>query len=264
MIKTIFFDLDDTLLWDEKSVQDAFEQTCQIAAERYNIVPEELEAKVRENAARLYASYPTYEFTKSIGINPFEGLWGTFPDEGGAFPVMKEIAPTYRKDAWTAGLNALGIDDEVFGAELGEIFPQERRKTARLYDDSLELLDALKEKYNLLLLTNGSPALQNVKLELTPELRDYFKQIIISGDFGIGKPDASIFEHALEQMNVKAHEVIMVGDNLNTDILGASRTGITSVWVNRKNKKRTDVKPNHEIKSLRELIPLLETLNKQD
>lgn len=254
--------MDDTLLWDEKSVKDAFEQTCQIARERYEVDPVKLEKSVRENAARIYAMYPTYEFTKMIGINPFEGLWGEFPDEGGEFPALKKIVADYRKDAWTAGLKDMGIDDEVFGYELGEAFPKERRKTAALYADTIQLLDALKEEYELLLLTNGSPALQNIKLELSPELVDYFNHIVISGDFGKGKPDKAIFEHALQLMETdNKEEVLMVGDNLNTDILGASLTGISSVWINRKNRKQSEIKPTYEIKSLMELIPLLERLN---
>lgn len=253
--------MDDTLLWDEKSVKDAFEQTCQIASERYDVDPVRLEKAVRENAARIYAMYPTYEFTKMIGINPFEGLWGEFPDQGGEFPALKKIVTDYRKDAWTAGLKDMGIDDEAFGYELGEAFPRERRKTAALYNDTIQLLDALKGEYELLLLTNGSPALQNIKLELTPELVDYFKHIVISGDFGKGKPDQSIFEHALELMGSDKNEVLMVGDNLNTDILGANQTGIPSVWINRKNSKPNEVKATYEIRNLMELIPLLDKLN---
>lgn len=262
MKKAIFFDLDDTLLWDEKSVKDAFEKTCRYAQEKYDIDPERFEERVRENARELYASYPTYEFTKKIGINPFEGLWGDFPDEGGMFPEMKRIVPEYRKQAWTKGLKDLGIEDEAFGEELGETFPQKRKESPHLYEASLRLLDEMKEKYDLILITNGSPALQQLKLSITPELKPYFTHIIISGGFGIGKPDASIFEHALELSGYTNKEVVMVGDNLNTDILGANRTGITSVWLNVKGKKAEEVKPDYEINDLMELIPTLEKINR--
>lgn len=261
LIKTVIFDLDDTLLWDEKSVKDAFIKTCQYAQTKYNIDPEQLEQKVRENARKLYASYPTYEFTQKIGINPFEGLWGEFSDEGGMFPDMKKIVPEYRKMAWTKGLLDLGIDDAAFGEELGEYFPEARKKTACLYDDTLETLDLLKEKYQLVLLTNGSPSLQNLKLELTPELTPYFNHIVISGDFGKGKPDVSIFEHVLELTGKNKDEAVMVGDNLNTDILGANRCGITSIWINRKEAKPENVQPDYEIERLNELPALLEQLN---
>ena len=260
MLKAIFFDLDDTLLWDQKSISEAFKATCQYAAEKYDIDPEKLEETVRASAQELYSSYETYEFTKMIGINPFEGLWGNFGDEGTDFNKMKAIVPGYRKEAWTNGLKKLGIDDEDFGAELGERFPQERRKSPFLYEETFKVLDSLKGEYALLLLTNGSPELQNTKLDITPELVPYFDQIVISGDFGRGKPDPTIFEHALQVMNITADEAIMVGDNLMTDILGASRVGMKSVWINRHEKDRNEVIPTYEITHLEELFPIIEEL----
>ena len=128
MVKAVFFDLDDTLLWDQKSVKEAFVATCKVANEKYGVDVDEFEEAVRKEARELYASYETYEFTQMIGINPFEGLWGNFLDDTDDFRKMAEIVPTYRKEAWTRGLKALGIDDEEFGAELAERFPAERRK----------------------------------------------------------------------------------------------------------------------------------------
>lgn len=257
MIKAIFFDLDDTLLWDERSIQLAFQGTCDIAYEKYGVDPELLEQKVRKNARELYESYDVYPFTKMIGINPFEGLWGTFPDDGGDFYKLKDIAPVYQKEAWIKGLLDAGIDNPAFGEELAKAFPDIRKKNPVLYEDSLRVLDALKDKYELLLLTNGSPNLQNIKLDITPELRPYFKEIVISGAFGRGKPDPSIFKHALELLSVDPEEVLMVGDNLNTDIIGANRTGIRSVWINRKGMIAKEVTPTYEIKKLEELLDLV-------
>lgn len=259
MIRGIIFDLDDTLLWDKKSVKEAFRATCLVAKEKYGIDPEELEEAVRKEARELYASYETFPFTQMIGINPFEGLWGNFLDDDDNFRKMSEIMPKYRKEAWTRGLAALGIDDPEFGQELGELFPKKRRENPFVFDDTYEVLDQLKGKYKLLLLTNGSPDLQNTKLRMTPELVPYFENIIISGDFGKGKPDPSIFEHALELSGLDRDEVLMVGDNLMTDILGANRTGIKSVWLNREGKEGSDeVLPTYEIRNLKELIMILE------
>ncbi|TWI59175.1 HAD family hydrolase [Halalkalibacter nanhaiisediminis] len=262
MIKAIFFDLDDTLLWDQKSVQTAFDKTCEVARDKYGVDPKELEEAVRKEARELYASYETYPFTQMIGINPFEGLWGNFLDDHDDFRKMKDIVPTYRKEAWTRGLKALGIDDPEFGYELAERFPAERRKHPFVYDESYQVLDELKGKYQLLLLTNGSPDLQQTKLTITPELVPYFDQIVISGGFGKGKPDPSIFEHALSLMELDKDEAIMVGDNLMTDILGASRVGMKSVWINRHDKERNEVVPDYEITHLEELYPILAELNK--
>lgn len=263
MIKAIFFDLDDTLLWDERSVKEAFLATCLVAGEKHGVDPDRLEEAVRSAARELYSSYETYAYTQMIGINPFEGLWGNFLDEEDHFRKMKEIVPAYRREAWTRGLQVLGIDDTSFGEELAERFPVERRKHPFVYEDTFSVLDKLKGDYKLLLLTNGSPDLQNTKLAITPEIAPYFDHIIISGAFGRGKPDPSIFEHALELIGVDKDEAIMVGDNLMTDILGASRVGMKSVWINRHEKKRNEVVPSYEIKSLGELFGILDGLKEE-
>jgi len=260
MIEAIFFDLDDTLLWDQRSVKEAFVATCSKASDKYNIDSEKLEESVREEARKLYSSYETYPFTQMIGINPFEGLWGNFLDDTDEFRQLKEIVPIYRKEAWRKGLQGCGIDDEQFAVFLAEKFPEERRRKPFVYEDSFSVLDQLKGNYKLLLLTNGSPDLQNTKLDITPELVPYFDEIVISGAFGRGKPDPSIFEHALSLLNIKTENAIMVGDNLMTDILGAKRAGIKSVWINRHGKESNEVIPDFEISHLNELFKILEGL----
>jgi putative hydrolase of the HAD superfamily len=257
MIKAIFFDLDDTLLWDQKSVKEAFFTTCRLAEERFGINASQLEEAVRQTARNLYSSYETYEFTQMIGINPFEGLWGDFLDEQEDLKKLKNIVPSYRREAWALGLKKLGIDDPDLAAELGERFPQERKKAPFVYEETFEVLDKLKDNYQLILITNGSPNLQHTKLALTPELIPYFDHIVISGDFGKGKPDPSIFEYALSRLSLQKEDVIMVGDNLMTDILGANRVGIKSVWINRHQKDRNEVIPTYEIHHLKELFTIL-------
>ena len=142
---------------------------------------------------------------------------------------------------------------------LGEYFIEARKRSPFVYEETFEVLEQLKGKYQLVLLTNGAPSLQNTKLEITPELVPYFDHIIISGDFGKGKPDASIFEHVLEKASISAGEGIMVGDNLMTDILGSSRIGMKNVWINREHKASSEtVIPTYEIQNLRELKAIIE------
>jgi putative hydrolase of the HAD superfamily len=61
-------------------------------------------------------------------------------------------------------------------------------------------------------------------------------------------------------LNIGKEQALMVGDNLMTDILGAKRAGIKSVWINRHNKERNEVIPDYEIKHLSELFPILDDL----
>lgn len=257
--QAVLFDLDDTLLWDDRSVQEAFDATCEAAAAITGVNAKELEGAVRREARALYESYDTFPFTKMIGINPFEGLWANFLEgEQEEFRRLQKLAPGYRKDAWTRGLQALGIDNEALGAQLAEQFPAERRKRPYVYEETFAVLDKLKDNYKLLLLTNGSPDLQREKLAGVPAIVPYFDHIVISGEFGKGKPSADIFRHALERLGIKPEHGIMVGDKLTTDILGANTIGMTSVWINRHDAQRNDeIIPTHEIKHLEELLPLL-------
>ncbi|WP_209122207.1 HAD family hydrolase [Alkalihalobacillus sp. BA299] len=262
MVKAVIFDLDDTLLWDKKSVAESFKATCQVAVDKYGVDIEQFEEAVREAARQLYSSYETYEFTKMIGINPFEGLWGNFGDKINVnFRKMKEIVPQYRTDAWVEGLKTIGIDDSAFGAELGELFAKNRRTLPFVYEDTFTLLEELKKDYQLLLLTNGSPELQNEKLDMTPELVPYFDHIVISGAFGRGKPDPAIFKHCLYLTDLTKEEAVMVGDNLHTDIIGSNQIGMRNVWINRDGKDIVDdIYPTYTIKELSELPRLLKEI----
>jgi putative hydrolase of the HAD superfamily len=263
LIQAVFFDLDDTLLWDERSVEEAFDVTCATAAARVGVDPSQLLQAVRTEARALYSTYPTFPFTQMIGINPFEGLWAHFT--GGQldeFRQLQAIAPEYRRLAWTRGLAVIGIDQPELGAELAEQFGAERRARPIVYADTFRILDELKQKYRLLLLTNGTPDLQWEKIHGVDGLEAYFEQIVISGEYGRGKPDTGIFEHALSRMNLQPEQAIMVGDKLTTDILGGNRSGIPTVWINRHDVTRTDeIVPKHEIRSLSELPGLITQLN---
>jgi putative hydrolase of the HAD superfamily len=262
-IKAVLFDLDDTLLWDERSIKEAFEATCKVGAEAAGLDAEALEASVRREARALYESYETFAFTQMIGINPFEALWGHFTQgDHPMFRKLQQIAPEYRRNAWTRGLAALGADDPELGAKLAELFPAQRRSLPFVYDETFDVLTELRQSYKLLLLTNGSPDLQQEKLDGVPELAPYFDAIVISGHFGEGKPSPRLFAFAMDKLGITADEGIMVGDKLTTDIQGANGVGMTSVWINRHGLKRTgDIEPSYEIATLRELIPLIRQLN---
>lgn len=262
-VKAILFDLDDTLLWDDRSVKEAFQATCFEAKKACGVDADRLEEEVRRVARALYESYETFPFTKQIGINPFEGLWGRFTaGEQEEFRKLERLVPQYRSDAWTNGLKALGVHDEALGARLGELFPQERRARPIVYEETFRVLDELKRGgYQLLLLTNGSPDLQEEKLAGVPQLAPYFDHIVISGAFGQGKPSSAIFRHAMELLGIDADEGIMIGDKLTTDILGANGVGMKSVWINRHGVERTDeIVPAFEIDSLHGIAGILEQL----
>ncbi|MCY9664220.1 HAD family hydrolase [Paenibacillus alginolyticus] len=258
-LKAVLFDLDDTLLWDDRSVQEAFKATCAEAAKHVAVNPEELEASVRKEARSLYESFETFEFTKMIGINPFEGLWANFTQgENENFRKLEKLAPGYRTESWTRGLAALGIEDRELGYKLGELFPAERRRRPYVYEETFRVLDALKGSYQLLLLTNGSPDLQKEKLAGVPNIAPYFDHIVISGEFGVGKPAKSIFNHALGLLGIEAEEGIMIGDKLTTDILGSGSVGMRNIWINHHGLQSGDeIVPAYEVSRLQDILTII-------
>ncbi|MCY9663026.1 HAD family hydrolase [Paenibacillus chondroitinus] len=259
-IKAIIFDLDNTLLWDERSIQEAFEATCEAAAASVNVNPSELEHEVRALSERLFEEMACYDYAKMIEVTHLEALWGRFDaKEHPAFLELGQLAPEYQKSAWTQGLLQLGVNDPELGATLALRFAKERRERPLVYETTFEVLKALRPKYQLLLLTNGAPDLQQEKVDSIPGLADYFDHILISGTFGRGKPDPSIFEHALELLGVTAEEALMVGDNLDTDIKGALAIGMRNVWINHHQRTAPPHNlPSHEIAALVELLDIVQ------
>jgi putative hydrolase of the HAD superfamily len=262
-IKAILFDLDDTLLWDDRSVKEAFKATCDYASQQTGVDAEKLEEAVRKEARKLYESYETFPFTKLIGINPFEGLWANFTEgDDENFRKLEQLAPQYRTESWTNGLIACRMDNPQLGYELGEMFAAERRNRPIVYEETFAVLDQLRGKYKLLLLTNGSPDLQNEKIASVPELASYFNHIVISGNHGKGKPSASIFQHAMELLDITAEEGLMVGDKLTTDIMGSNSVGMPNVWMNRHHISRSeDIIPKFEVANLQELFAIIDQLS---
>lgn len=92
-------------------------------------------------------------------------------------------------------------------------------------------LQDLREKgYRIGLLTNGDSARQWAKIH-SCGLFPYFDHIIVSGDYPFEKPDPAIYRLSLEGLGVTADEALFVGDTVSTDIDGANRAGIDSLWL---------------------------------
>jgi FMN phosphatase YigB (HAD superfamily) len=57
--------------------------------------------------------------------------------------------------------------------------------------------------------------------------------VVVSADLGVAKPDAAVFEHALEQLDIDRADAVMIGDSIAKDVDGALAAGLRAVWVNR-------------------------------
>jgi len=122
------------------------------------------------------------------------------------------------------------------------------------------VLDLLKPHYRLALITNGASDTQRTALRALG-IEDRFDAIVISGEVGIAKPDASIFRLAADKLGLQPKSVWHVGDSLRTDVAGARAAGVVAVWLNRPGARREsgEPEPEHEIRSLKELPALVQT-----
>ncbi|WP_034459488.1 pyrimidine 5'-nucleotidase [Buttiauxella noackiae] len=123
---------------------------------------------------------------------------------------------------------------------------------------AVSLLNALKNKVKIGIITNGFTALQQIRLERTG-LRDYFDLLVISEQVGVAKPDRKIFDYTFEQMGQPPRDrVLMVGDTAESDILGGMNAGIATCWLNAHGRSLPEgIMPTWEVTSLSELERLL-------
>lgn len=105
-----------------------------------------------------------------------------------------------------------------------------------LFDGVFELLDYLESKYTLHIITNGFEEVQQLKLEKSGIIK-YFDKIITSESVGVKKPNPRVFKYALERVGTIPEYCVMVGDNLEADIIGALNCGITSIHFNLHDEK---------------------------
>ena len=208
MLKAAFFDLDGTLQDLDTpfhaAVAGVFGPLC-IAAQ----IP------VGELESALDAVWPDLWSRVLAGTVTPEALRGEW----------------FRRALPAAGI---AVDDEAV-EPLAQRYEDAFEGGLRLYPDVLPALTALRRLRPGLvhgLITNGWAVRQRSRAAAVG-LGASFDVWVISQEVGSAKPEARIFETALEQARVLAAEAVMVGDDPRTDILGAKAMGLHALWVNR-------------------------------
>jgi putative hydrolase of the HAD superfamily len=246
VIGALLFDLDDTLVLEAQAAVAAFEATARSAP---GADAERLAVDVRARARALWRAAPTHPYCARIGISSSEGLWCRFEGDDEDVAALRAWSPAYRREAWARALADQGIHDPTLAEALGERFGTERRARHHTFADVVGALDALAA-HPLALVTNGAACLQREKLAASG-LAGRFDAIVISADLGIGKPDASVFHHALALLH--ADRGVMIGDSLDRDIDGALAAGLDAVWINRFGQPGPGRDGVRELSSLAEL-----------
>jgi len=226
----LFFDLDHTL-WD-------------------------FEANANETLAQLFEEYDlarhgrfTFaEFSQRYSeVN--HALWRLYQSNKVTQQQLREVR-------FVRTLTRLGVAEADVPAGISARFTDILPRKAAVFPHTHEVLGYLQKKgYHLHLITNGFEDVQHIKLT-SSKLTDYFEQVITSEHSGYLKPDPRMFAHALARTGATAAESLMVGDNLECDVLGAYNAGIDQVYFNPA-RRRHFAQTTYEIASLDELRAFL-------
>ncbi|KAG8444044.1 hypothetical protein GDO86_009294 [Hymenochirus boettgeri] len=136
-----------------------------------------------------------------------------------------------------------------------------RLQLMTLSDSTKEMLRDLKTSVRLVLLTNGVSQVQREKIE-SCGAHPFFDAVVVGGDHAEEKPASSIFQHCLDLVGLMPGDCVMVGDNLETDILGGLNAGLkATIWVNKNPStiNKASPTPHYIIKSVLEVPNILKS-----
>lgn len=153
-------------------------------------------------------------------------------------------------------------ENELLEKALYDIYSSRVDKIVFFPDVEDNLLKLKKQGYPLVLVSNvENLAFDDVNKVL--DLNKYFDYFCLSFEVGAIKPDKKMFDCILKKTRVLPSEVLMVGDSLRSDIIGAKKAKMHNCWINRPNKSYdlAKVVPEFEIKSFNELPKVLNKLN---
>ena len=117
----------------------------------------------------------------------------------------------------------------------------------------IEILQYLKDSgYKIGLISNTNPTIQRVLDKY--DLAKYFDVIILSYEEGILKTNTEFYDRIIDRLQVSKEDAIVIGDSIQTDVLGARAAGINSILLDRMNKRQFQPK----MRNLRDLKQLIE------
>lgn len=233
VIEIVFFDAGETLLHPHPSFPELFSATC--ARHGIDVSPDDV-APVLFGMVRNMAE-----------VAAEAGVANASASEREAYRFWTHV---YRRC-----LAELSIDAEWLADELYKVFSD--GASYRLYDDALPAIEALKDAgYRIGLISNFEGWLEELLIEL--ELGDVFEVSVISGLVGVEKPNARIYEIALEQAGVEPGVAAHVGDSPSNDIRPPVDLGMRAVLLDRAGHHENETSP--VIRSLLELPSLIPTL----
>lgn len=222
--RAVLFDLDGTLVSEQVGVEAATARVAAALRDRGHAVSDEA-----LNAARSSV------VGQALAAN--EGTWPSW----------------LTREEWMRRAFRLVDAPEDLAPDMAPVYLEGRLDGLSLLEHARELLDAVRAIAPLGLITNGEGAEQRRKLERVG-LDPYFPMPVISGELGVAKPDARIFQHALAALAVAADDAVYIGNSFGHDIEGAAAVGLHSVWLDHAGTgppAGTAARPSHVVRELR-------------
>jgi putative hydrolase of the HAD superfamily len=215
-LRAVLLDLDETLIPEDEPLATAYLAVARaIHGERAG--DEEVRALRAGLRARWNRDAPCPDYRARTHVSASDGLIAEFSGDDPALAAIRGYLPRFRAEAFPdPGLLTL--------------WQRTRVRLQTTYPHAAEVLDRLRRHVRLGLVTNGTSDLQRRKLALAG-LADRFDVVVAACDIGVGKPDPAMFAATLEALDVTADEAVMVGNDLDRDIAGATAAGIRSLWI---------------------------------
>lgn len=182
-------------------------------------------------------------------VAEFENKMDTLADEASHKSELRRIA-----------CESLAVEngyDQSVGTEVGKTYSTHRRYSdVEALAGAEETLTSLSERYKLGIVTNAKKEVQQPKLE-SLGIDSIFDTIVYAGRDTDQKPQPEPFLTALQAVEVDPNEALYVGDDFESDILGAHAVGIDTVWVDDGQSADDENPPTFRISTMEELPPLL-------
>ncbi|MGM9803962.1 MAG: YjjG family noncanonical pyrimidine nucleotidase [Muribaculaceae bacterium] len=205
-IKTVFVDIDDTVWW--------FTENSKLSLRHVY------------DAFQLARWEPRYEAFRDVYLKKNIELWNLY--HYGKITKDYLVTERFRYTLQQIGVSG-GID--AMSREVDDEYLRFLANQHILVPGAKELLEYLNAHYRVHALSNGFKGTQQQKL-LSGGIDHLIDRVIISDDCGITKPMRGIFDYALRQCNAEAESTVMIGDNVDADVIGAKNAGWHAIYFN--------------------------------
>jgi YjjG family noncanonical pyrimidine nucleotidase len=187
--------------------------------------------------------YKTYKFENAK-------VWEAFENKEITALELRSL----RFARFFSAVNILGINPFEFNTH----YLQNLISVSEAYEGAIDLLEDLHKRYALSVITNGLREVQRPRINKL-QMSHLFESIIVSDEIGVAKPDIKFFEHSYNSIPnpPPKSEILVIGDNLKSDIIGGINFGVDTCWISHQNINTTSIKPTYTVNNLFEIGSLL-------